>query len=186
MFATTLRGPSATIFVGLALVFTGTASHAQTTDSKFLACAGIADSLERLICYDEAVGALRATARQPAVPAPGTASRAPYRVNSGIASTELPTATTPVLSDRPRDLGNDATNEGRFPVYAMAQAGNDIAVQLQSGQIWRQIDGKDYDLPRDRDNLEAEITPAFQNSYFMTIYDGSTQRIRKMRVRRVK
>ena len=178
-----------TFMAGAAVLaaFAAAPANAQTSDDAFLKCAGEPDSLLRLICYDEAVGELRKT-RGSASPAPlagSTAPTAPRRVGGGTAplSQEVFTGTTTSTS-RGGSLGETAP--GTYNVYAMTRAGRDIAIQLDNGQIWRQIDGRDHTLPRSRENLTVELVPAFQNSYFMTVSEGGTERIRQMRVRRVK
>ena len=169
-----------------AALCTASSASAQSSDDAFLTCAGETDSLLRLICYDEAVGELRRMRGAAPSSAPAATTRAPsapYRVGGGTTSAEVITGT---VTPAPRTGIRGESAAGTFGVYAMARSGRDIAVQLDNGQIWRQIDGKDFDLPRDRDNLTAELTPAFQDSFFMTVSEGPTQRIRKMRVRRVK
>ena len=176
----------------LFLVALAPSASAQSTDA-FLSCAGIGDSLERLICYDEAVGKLRRAAiigdatigrsTAPGVAAPS----APRVVGPGSASVGSSTTLQP-----PADLppiqspeAYEAANSGTFGVAEARQFGNTILVLLDNGAVWRQIDGKEHRLPAGGTQT-VKIVPGFQNSYFLSLSVDGAERIRQMRVRRVR
>ena len=180
----------------LFLVALAPSASAQSTDA-FLSCAGIGDSLERLICYDEAVGKLRRAAiigdtsigrAAPAVAAPSV----PRVVGPGSTSTDstsggsnaaLQAPAVPLSIQSPEAY--EAANSGTFGVAEARQFGNTILVLLDNGAVWRQIDGKEHRLPSGGTQT-VEIVPGFQNSYFLSLSVDGAERIRQMRVRRVR
>jgi|GEM_PF-4878392 len=162
--------------------FLATPATAQSSRS-FLDCSSITDSLERLICYDEAVGKLRSEAIISGDTA--TLSSAPRIVGGGTgagsSALAAPSVTVPIQS--PEDY--ESANSGTYGVAEAKRFGNTIMVLLDNGAVWRQIDGKDFRLPSGGVQT-ATVVPAFENSYFLSISKDGAERVRQMRVRRVR
>ena len=163
----------------------------------FLDCADVADSLQRLVCYDEAVAASRRsgakgaarTVPAPALRTPGAAPTVPPTV-LGDPDAEALAAPAPEnlsvespAASRPVDAGKGVA--GTFAVTAIRRIGRDIVVALDNGQVWQQTDGRDHVLPR-AGALSAEVVPAFQGSAFLSVRRNGAERIRKMRVKRLR
>ena len=168
------------------VVAAGPAGAQDISAAKFLDCAQIGDSLKRLICYDEAVGGLRKQGGELAVTNSTTdAVSGPGRIVGG-GSGEVDYTNysyTPPAARSGAGAGGDV--EGTFPVSIITRIGTDIVVRLENGQVWRQTDGKDFNIPRSG-TITAQLTPGFQSSHFMTVQKNGGDRIRQMRVKRLR
>lgn len=135
-----------------ALVVTSSAAlAAEDAAQRAARCASVADSLERLVCYDRVFAPARAGTEAPASPAPTPAPATPVQppaVASGAAPQAAPAAPRSAADDfgedqirrqpsesagQPRSLTGKVRElrETRPNVYRIA---------LENGQVWQQMD----------------------------------------------
>lgn len=134
--------------IGLAVMLLGpTAFAAEDAAQRGQRCAGIADSLERLVCYDAifrtgpAAGAGQAVAPAASAAAPTAPPAAPARAGeaqapdavAGFGAEHLRRSVREADQETPRTLVAQVTEvrETRPNVYRMV---------LDNGQVWQQMD----------------------------------------------
>lgn len=108
------------------------AADPATSLDRLLACAGIADAVPRLECFDRGVAAVRA----PAINAAPVVAAAP--ATSSAPAPEPQTATAPLVEARPSETA--AVVQARI-VASGRSSGGLYYVTLDNGQTWRHESG---------------------------------------------
>ncbi len=115
-----------------------------------------------------------APAHQPATPPPAPAAPAP-------AAEETEPAPQSVEILERRDDGR--VNVVRMQIERVEEVRrNNYRFHMENGQVWRQVDSRAVTLPRNRDNMTAEIQRAAVSSYLLRI-NGRSRAIRVTRER---
>lgn len=118
-----------------------------------------------------------APAQQPATPVPAPA--APAAAAPAAEATEPAPQSVEILERR--DDGR--VNVVRMEIERIEQVRrNNYRFHMANGQVWRQVDSRAVTLPRNRDNMTAEIQRAAVSSYLLRI-NGRSRAIRVTRER---
>ena len=161
-------------------IFVAGAAHADPSEDtlpEIARCAGIADSAARLKCFDAA--ALRADSARAAHQAEEPRGRVEGLEHSGPPQTVTRTEDFGKPPPPPKITQITAT------VLELARTARGRAIFiLDSGQVWRQLDGDDTDVqdPQPGKPMKVSIKRAFLANFNLTI-EGRNGLIR---VRRVK
>ena len=145
-------------------------------------CQAVAAASEKLSCFERETAALQAleTGRELTVIDAPTAV-AIKEESFGFSMPSLPALNLPTLGENEED----EIDEVRLPVKRVRKVGRDYVVEMDNGQVWRQVGGRLNYVPRERDApLEAIITSAAIGSFKMKISNGR-ETVRGLRVRRV-
>lgn len=120
-----------------------------------------------------------APAQQPASPA--AAPAAPAAAAPAPAAEETEPAPQSVEILERRDDGR--VNVVRMQIERIEEVRrNNYRFHMENGQVWRQVDSRAVTLPRNRDNMTAEIQRAAVSSYLLRI-NGRSRAIRVTRER---
>ena len=141
-------------------------------------CASIADDTERLACYDNAVGRLKAAEDAGEVT---TISRAEVetvqREAFGFSLPSLPRIAMPKLGGdddgeiKEITFGVDSIRESRV---------NGLTVTLENGQIWQQTDSRSVTYSKRKGVEEATIKQAAFGSFMMKLDGGTAFRVKRV------
>jgi hypothetical protein len=188
------------VIAATALFCAATSTQAQAQDQSTRAageaCARIADSLERLMCYDrefrpaaavEAIGAPASTAATAPGVASAPAASAPAAPVAAAPIVVAPTASAPptaavAASPPPAPAAPSARAADPAPIPIVVVSirevrGGDSRFTTEDGQVWIQTDGRRNvypDLP-----FPAEIKPGAMGSVFLVPSNGRGVRVRR-------
>lgn len=116
---------------------------------------------------------------QPAMPAPTSAAPAAVAPAPPAENTEPAPQSVEILERR--DDGR--VNVVRMQIERIEQVRrNNYRFHMANGQVWRQVDSRAVTLPRNRDDMTAEIQRAAVSSYLLRI-NGRSRAIRVTRER---
>lgn len=146
--------------------------------SALYACQALVGSAEKLSCFERETAALQARESGREVVVIDEAQAVELKKESfGFSLPSLPKLKLPSLG------GGDGPEEVRLPVKSVRKVGRDYVVEMQNGQVWRQIGGDINRVPRG--DLEAIIEEAALGSYRLRLSNGKG-RSKALRVRRVR
>lgn len=121
-----------------------------------------------------------APAQQPVAPAPAPSASAPAPAPAPAAEDTEPARQSVEILER-RDDGR--VNVVRMRIERVEQIRrNSYRFHMENGQVWRQVDSRAVNLPRNRDDMTAEIQRAAVSSYLLRI-NGRSRAIRVTRER---
>lgn len=170
----TLTRLSAASFLALfALPFCASAQSAGTGD--VYACAEITEDLERLACYDSAVGRLKEAEEAGELTTVTRADvEAVERESFGFSLPSLPKIAFPGSGDE------EGIEQVEFEIDRIrsGQSGK-LTVYLENGQVWQQIDTTETFLNRGDPGV-ATIKRASFGSFMMTLERGRAFRVRRI------
>jgi hypothetical protein len=160
------------LLLSLALFVAGSARADATRDAltEIARCADIADSSERLKCFDAAVPYAK---RALSAPAPQAAEKRGLLEWFGFARPSKPVT-------KPEDFGKPATEPGAgeelteiaatVVEFAKTARGRSVFI-LDNGQVWRQLDadGTDIPYPPSGTTMKVTIETGWLGSYNLTI-----------------
>lgn len=137
-----------------------------------LACRAIEDPMERVACYDVAVGRLGEAQAAGEVTVMTRADVEKVQRDSfGFRIPSLPSFASRDSAGREQKL-----EEITEPVRSVSGSGGRLRVTLESGAVWVQIDDKKI---RPRNPQSAEISQAALGSYKMKLDGGLAFRVRR-------
>ncbi|AZU04644.1 hypothetical protein X907_2123 [Glycocaulis alkaliphilus] len=199
MFHTGRRTASYLAFAASALALAGTSASAQQLQGSplmddLLACRALASDSERLSCLDRAAsaldsaigaGELTVVERQRAQAAErdsfGSAVAGTGRFFTSLFSREADAAGPQVQTYEDgaqliRGADGDIESLRGVPVRSVrADPLGKLVVTLENGQVWRQIDQRRIDVPRDMNGVTADITRGAIGSFFMQLSTSHSQ-----------
>ncbi len=150
----------------------GTAAAQEATLENVLACKAIEAPLERVACYDEAVGRLEAAKAAGEVTVVTRADVEKVRRESfGFSIPSLPSFGGLRGPDADEDLSRVTE-----AVQSVSGSAPNLRVKLATGQVWVQIDDKRV---RAKSPKSAEIYEAALGSYKMKLDGGLAFRVRR-------
>ncbi len=158
--------------LGAVVWLTGTAALAEdpTPLSPVVACRDIADPADRLACYDQQVGALKAAQDKGEIVAYDKDKvKTVQREAFGFSLPSLPKLGLP---------GEDIDSVDVLVTKMRHVGGETWIFFLDNGQIWEQIDDR-LSRPR-RLPIEASIRTAAFGSYLMKVGDQRAVRVRRV------
>jgi len=144
------------------------------------ACQVIPVAADKLACFERETASLQAleTGQELTVVDVATATEL-KKESFGFNMPSLPKLKLPKLG------GDGETDEVRLPIKRVRSVGRDYVVEMENGQVWRQVGGRLNYVPREKDTpLEAIISSAAMGSYKMKISNGR-ETVRGLRVKRV-
>ena len=148
------------------------AAAQEATLENVVACRAIEAPMERVACYDEAVGRLEAAKAAGEVTVVTRADVEKVRRESfGFAIPSLPSFGGLRGADADEDLSRVTE-----AVQSVSGSSPDLRVKLANGQVWVQIDDKNV---RARSPKSAEIYEAAMGSYKMKLDGGLAFRVRR-------
>ena len=149
-----------------------------TTDAVY-ACASITDDIERLACYDNAVGRLKAAEDAGEVT---TISRAEVetvqREAFGFSLPSLPRIAMPKLGGDSDDGEISEITSGGTNIRE--SRGNGLRITLDNGQIWQQTDGRRVTYSKRKGVKEATVKQAALGSFMMKLDGGVAFRVKRV------
>ena len=180
--------------IAAALLCAAAPAQEQSTRAAGEACARIADSLERLMCYDRefrpasaadangapasaaatspgATSAPAATVVVPPLAAPNATAPPTAPPTAAIAASPPPAAAAPSAS---------AANPAPIPIVVVSireVRGGDSRFTTEDGQVWIQTDGRRNVYPELP--FPAEIKPGAMGSVFLVPSNGRGVRVRR-------
>lgn len=152
-------------------------------EQQLTQCAATADKLDRLICYDKLAESVKAdTISTQAIPATVATVAAPTTAAAIVAT--APQAPAAKIAD---DFGMEAKRAQEntvdkiyLEIQSIAEdAYGDIKVTFTNGQVWKQTDGRKYNV---KQGETVYIEKAALGSFLM----GTDDRNAKVRVKRLK
>lgn len=152
-------------------------------EQQLTQCAATADKLDRLICYDKLAESVKAdTISTQAIPATVAIVAVPTTAAAIVAT--APQAPTAKIAD---DFGMEAkrvqentVDKIYLEIQSIAEdAYGDIKVTFTNGQVWKQTDGRKYNV---KQGETVYIEKAALGSFLM----GTDDRNAKVRVKRLK
>ncbi|MBI1675233.1 hypothetical protein L5M18_08890 [Shewanella sp. SM20] len=152
-------------------------------EQQLTQCAATADKLDRLICYDKLAESVKAdTISTQAIPATVATVAVPTTAAAIVAT--APQAPTAKIAD---DFGMEAkrvqentVDKIYLEIQSIAEdAYGDIKVTFTNGQVWKQTDGRKYNV---KQGETVYIEKAALGSFLM----GTDDRNAKVRVKRLK
>jgi len=150
----------------------GTAAAQEATLENVVACKAIEAPLERVACYDEAVGRLEAAKAAGEVTVVTRADVEKVRRESfGFSIPSLPSFGGLRGPDADEDLSRVTE-----AVQSVSGSAPNLRVKLATGQVWVQIDDKRV---RAKSPKSAEIYEAALGSYKMKLDGGLAFRVRR-------
>ena len=150
----------------------GTAAAQEATLENVVACKAIEAPLERVACYDEAVGRLEAAESAGEVTVVTRADVEKVRRESfGFSIPSLPSFGGLRGPDADEDLSRVTE-----AVQSVSGSAPNLRVKLATGQVWVQIDDKRV---RAKSPKSAEIYEAALGSYKMKLDGGLAFRVRR-------
>lgn len=150
----------------------GTAAAQEATLENVLACKAIEAPLERVACYDEAVGRLEAAKAAGEVTVVTRADVEKVRRESfGFSIPSLPSFGGLRGPDADEDLSRVTE-----AVQSVSGSAPNLRVKLATGQVWVQIDDKRV---RAKSPKSAEIYEAALGSFKMKLDGGLAFRVRR-------
>lgn len=152
-------------------------------EQQLTQCAATADKLDRLICYDKLAESVKAdTISTQVIPATVATVAVPTTAAAIVAT--APQAPTAKIAD---DFGMEAkrvqentVDKIYLEIQSIAEdAYGDIKVTFTNGQVWKQTDGRKYNV---KQGETVYIEKAALGSFLM----GTDDRNAKVRVKRLK
>ena len=170
----------ATVVFAITGLFVAAPALAQTpTNSPLLgvyACKSINEPLERLACFDSAVGTLeQREAKKEIVALDSTTAKSLEREAFGFSLPSLPKLGLP-------SLGGKAEDALEYPVKTVRETRAGFIITMDNGQVWREVSGRLNYVPRG--DLTARIKKGAMGSYRLSLSNGK-ERVRGLGVRRV-
>lgn len=155
-------------------------AQAQTPANSPLAnayaCKTITAPLERLACFDNAVGLLeQREAKKEIVAIDSTTAKKLEREAFGFSLPSLPKLGLPSRGDK-------AAKTVELDVKTVNETRAGFIITLENGQVWREVSGRLNYVPRG--DLTARITKGAMGSYKLSLSNGK-ERVRGLGVRRV-
>jgi len=150
----------------------GSAAAQEATLENVVACRAIEAPMERVACYDEAVGRLEAAEAAGEVTVVSRADVEKVRRESfGFSIPSLPSFGGLRGPDADEDLSRVTE-----AVQSVSGSAPNLRVKLATGQVWVQIDDKNV---RAKSPKSAEIYEAALGSYKMKLDGGLAFRVRR-------
>lgn len=165
-----------------ALIFLTPAALAQetkpaTTEAVY-ECAALADDMERLACYDAAVGRLKAAEEAGEVTTISkTEVETVQREAFGFSLPSLPRIAMPKFGD-----GEDGEiKEITAGVESIKSSRvNGLRITLENGQVWQQTDGRRVTYSKRKGVKEAVVKQAAFGSFMMKLDGGVAFRVKRV------
>ncbi len=148
---------------------------AESPLSSVYACKAITAPLDRLACFDGAVGTLeQREAKKEIVALDSTTAKTLEREAFGFSLPSLPKLGLP-------SLGGKAEDALEFPVKSVKESRAGFTITMENGQVWREVSGRLNYIPRG--DLTARIKKGAMGSYKLSLSNGK-ERVRGLGVRR--
>ncbi len=180
--------------VAAGLVLPAAASETRATLQEIQSCAAVADAMQRLACYDGKQPKVRAALDQATEadkvelfgltlweegPETGEATRPEDFGMDGVARAQAAAAGSPSTTGGVADVVTEIAS----PVVDSAKnnAGR-LVVVLSNGQVWRQVDAKAIDLPKNVEGVVVRIRKGSLGGYLMN-RDGQNRSMQVVRIR---
>ncbi|MEL7547309.1 MAG: hypothetical protein AAGJ84_11695 [Pseudomonadota bacterium] len=168
---------------GVCVIFAAASAAAQETDpasiDAIFACTPIEDALERVACYDAAVG--RFQQAEDAGEVTVIAKSEVEELNREAFGFRLPSLPSFTAS---RNSGAETPNLDQIiePVSQVVRlsSSRNLRVALENGQIWEQTDGKRVQYSARVGVESAEIQRAALGSYKMKLDGGPAFRVKRI------
>lgn len=160
---------------------TTSSAHAQVPENSPLiqvySCKAISEPLERLACFDNAVGTLeQREAKKEIVAIDSETAKTFKREAFGFSLPSLPKLGLPSLGDS----GEDEALE--LEVKSVNESRVGYTITMKNGQVWREVSGRLNYIPRG--DLTATISKGAMGSYLLSLSNGK-ERVRGLGVRRL-
>lgn len=168
--------------ISLALLLAPQTSFADTTASteEVYACAAIEADADRLACYDNAVGRLKAAEEAGEV---ATVTRAEVeqvkRDSFGFSIPSLPKLALPKLGGGDDD--GEINEIQQAVVGARTNPYKKVIITLDNGQVWEQTDSTRIYISKKRPPQNATIKSAAIGSFKMKLDNGRSFRAKRIK-----
>lgn len=169
-----------TALVLISPVALGETTPASTED--VYACAALSDDVERLECYDNAVGRLKAAEEAGEVT---TVSRAEVeevqKEAFGFSLPSLPKLAMPKFGNTDEQKDGELTTI-TLPVASVKSSKvSGLTITLENGQVWQQNESRTVRYSKKKGVKEATIKRAAMGGYRMKLDGGVAFRVRRVK-----
>ncbi|MEL7296425.1 MAG: hypothetical protein AAGJ86_02120 [Pseudomonadota bacterium] len=158
-----------TLCLFLSLAVSHAAAEGPALAEQIKACKDVADSLQRLRCYD------------------GIALDGEALMPDPAAAPSAPIAAAPKPVEDPNEFGKESIRDQRGPdeinsriVNAFEGWGNNAIFELENGQVWRQVDSAKYRYRGEAQPLATIKRKAF-GAYRLSV-EGTNRTVRVRRI----